>query len=69
MDFKNGLSVTELTGFSGIEKSAFRNVVYADYMMMVLSDVQRIAIGVLVCFLVVLSVLGNVATLWVNTRR
>lgn len=72
MELNNGLSVKNLREFDAfrLEPSDFRNpVVYADYMMMQLSQVQRVTIGVIAGILVALSVVGNAATLWVNARR
>lgn len=66
MGKENGLSVQQL---SRIETSNFRNVIYVDFMLMALSEVQRIAIGATVIILLVLAIVGNVATVWVNARR
>lgn len=67
---KDGISVPDLTEHSGISgKRNLMHVVYADYMMMVLSDVQRVAIGVVASLLLIISVVGNVTTIWVNIRR
>lgn len=67
-----GLSVPDLysTGsmFSNTAINS-KNVIYADFMLMVLSGTQRWAIGVVTIVLLVLAVVGNLTTFWVNMRR
>lgn len=42
---------------------------YVDYMLIVLSDAQRIPLLAVLSVVVVLSLCGNVATIVVNVRR
>lgn len=69
MDPRNGLSVQEITEFREVVKSDLKSVVYADYMMMTLSFEQRVSISVVVILLLVMGMFGNVASLWVNSKR